>query len=685
MIEALILQGFKSYRQKQTIRFTPGVNKISGRNASGKTTILEAILFGIFGEVPNVDKKDLVSLSGGTLHIEVEFRSPMTNQNARIIREGGLTREGVFRSNLSYLEVEGEEEPYTIEAEIQSKIRDLFGIGKRAFFNVVYCKQKEFVEIINPPQKVRMDAILGLTTPVEIKEQLKEVKRLLSTRGRIDEKPVLEERMRTASERIKENEAKLEEARKRRRELEEGLEFLKIRFDQVKNRRALFESLLEKFKSLERARQSLEIRRGVLQKTEEELFESEAELEEPRGILEELEARLKMAVELESRLDKAIEDRGEERRELDAEVSRLKHQIDEHSDLERSGLTTCPKCGQRVDYALLREDLENWRRELEEKKGLLQAIEKDIKKMKAERESAASERSQLDKQLYLLKERMRRLEDLRREIEKMRREEYQLSKKIQLENMEIIRKSEEALATRILDIDEAQRRIEGQHRVAIEEYSKLQLEWGKTESQLKETADRIDETGKALEEQRRVLQESETVLSRIREYEAKINTVEKMEAWYTEYGLKLRDGTLRQLEWLTRKYFEKLTDQQIYSGFHIDRESYALEVQPIGVNSLMPAWRAGGGHESLFALSERLALLRVIAFPNLLILDEPTDAVDSENIPQLLEYISKSGREIRQIILVTHHGHGEEDVANLIKVSRVDGESRAVQELKSPS
>ena len=89
----------------------------------------------------------------------------------------------------------------------------------------------------------------------------------------------------------------------------------------------------------------------------------------------------------------------------------------------------------------------------------------------------------------------------------------------------------------------------------------------------------------------------------------------------------------------------------------------------------------GGGHQSLFALAERLALLKVMNFPNMLILDEPTDAVDSENVPHLLDYITRSSREIGQILLITHHGQGEEEGVNLIRVRKVDGESRVSQGL----
>ena len=182
------------------------------------------------------------------------------------------------------------------------------------------------------------------------------------------------------------------------------------------------------------------------------------------------------------------------------------------------------------------------------------------------------------------------------------------------------------------------------------------------------------------EEARRTLEEERSKLERVREYEAKISVLERIIERYGEYEKELRDKVLRRLEWLTYKYFERLTDQQVYSGCHIDRETYILEVRPIGAERMIPAWRAGGGHESLFALSERLALLRVMGFTHLLILDEPTDAVDSENIPQLLEYIARSSREIGQILLVTHHGYGEEEGVNIIRVKRVQGESRVYQE-----
>ena len=177
------------------------------------------------------------------------------------------------------------------------------------------------------------------------------------------------------------------------------------------------------------------------------------------------------------------------------------------------------------------------------------------------------------------------------------------------------------------------------------------------------------------------LRDSRLKLEKVAEYEAKIRALDGVVERYGTYERDLRENTLRLLEYQTFEYFRRLTDQQLYSACRIDRERYTLEVQPKGSPRPLPAWRAGGGHQSLFALAERLALLRVRNFPYLLILDEPTDAVDSENVPHLLEYIAQGSREIGQVLLVTHHGQGEEEGVNLIRVSKVEGESRVSQEL----
>ncbi|KYH38790.1 MAG: hypothetical protein AYL28_002510 [Candidatus Bathyarchaeota archaeon B23] len=685
MIEELALENFKCYGSRQTVRFKPGVNKISGRNASGKTTLLEAILFALFGEVPGVNKRDLIPLRGGKLHVSLRLKSPLTGQGVRVTREGMLipSRRGgeEFQTTLLKLEVEGEERPYTKEREVQRRMRELLGIGKRTFFNVVYARQKEFVDLLNP-RRVRMDAILGLTTPAEIREQLREVRRRLEERGGLAERGAIEERIRAAEKAIEEAEGELKGLSERRRELEEGLKEARARLRAVEERLRVAEDLQAEFDRLREAETELEVLRGRRRDREEELVSLYKEIgEQPERRLAELQERRREMAELEGRLQRTLEEElMAERRRLDGEIATLRHQIEDHLQLKESGLTRCPKCGQVIDYQLLESDIETWRRELEEKQLRLSDLEAEIKATQGQLRSARERRLEVERALSRFVEQLRRIEELRKAVRNLFERGKQLEAELEARGEAVRHRAGETLSRAFTTLEEARRGVEEHLKGLREESSRAEAEARSLEALMEEGERRRLEVERRLGEAKRTLEEAVARLNRVREYEAKISVLERIVERYGRYEKELRDRVLRRLEWLTYKYFQRLTDQQVYAGCHIDRETYILEVRPLGAERMIPAWRAGGGHESLFALSERLALLRVMGFPHLLVLDEPTDAVDSENIPQLLEYIARSGREIGQILLVTHHGYGEEEGVNIIRVRRIQGESRIYQE-----
>jgi DNA repair exonuclease SbcCD ATPase subunit len=107
-------------------------------------------------------------------------------------------------------------------------------------------------------------------------------------------------------------------------------------------------------------------------------------------------------------------------------------------------------------------------------------------------------------------------------------------------------------------------------------------------------------------------------------------------------------------------------------------QARAVWVEPIGLTEALPANRVGGGHQTLLALSVRLALLDSLGFHSLLILDEPTYGVDSDNLPQLASQIGEASRQLSQMILVTHYNICEEEASNIIDVTvQEDGVSRA--------
>ena len=683
MIEELALRGFKSYPPTRTerVRFTRGVNKISGRNAAGKTTLLEAVIFGLYGDVPKVDKRDLVPLGGSDVNVTVTLRSPLTGQQIRIHREGSLTKDGGFRTTTAHMRVEGEEHPHTRERDIQIRLRELLGIGRNTFLNVVYARQKDFIEILNP-NKTRMDAILGLTTPAEIREQFREVRRMLETKGRIGEKGAIEERIRNAEAALAEGAEQLEGIRARKAELEEGLGEMRVSLREARGRVEDLEIFLDEFSKLDGLQteiEKLELLSEERQRDLESVHESMGA--NPEEVLSDLRAGMEGARSTEERLQRLVdEELGAERRQVAGEVSRLEHQVDEHAEFKEQGLTVCPKCGQEIDYALIEEDLAGWEKELTTGRGRLKALDSEMETIQSQVKIARNKWIRADKEIAQIEGLMGRSMELKKTIEGIVARGREMAARLETEAEGLLEKAEADLGRAFASPGDAKDKLEEELRGVRDVMMGLREEVRSREDRMRDEERREKELEGRLEEHRESIERSRGVLGGIHEYEAKIRAVEAVQARYGEYEKLLRENTLAQLEYQTYQYFRRLTDQQVYGACLIDRERYTLEVQPLDGRGTLPAWRAGGGHESLFALAERLALLRVMGFPHLLILDEPTDAVDSENIPQLLDYIAKGSRELGQVLLVTHHGYGEEEGVNLITVRKQAGESRVYQE-----
>ncbi|MCW4036435.1 MAG: hypothetical protein NWE75_04505, partial [Candidatus Bathyarchaeota archaeon] len=442
------------------------------------------------------------------------------------------------------------------------------------------------------------------------------------------------------------------------------------------------EGLSGDFRRLERVRTDLDVLRGRREERErdlEVLYEAMGERPEERR--EQLQADRRAARSTEERLQRLIdEDLGGERRDLDGETARLEHQIREHTELREQGLTVCPKCGQEIDYDLLEGDLKAWEGELGSKSRRLSDLEREINAIREQVGVAHDRWVEADRAVTRFVEHERRMRELKRAVEEIERRGARLASRLGRETEGLLVKAESELVASFASLEEARESVDERLRASRDGLTELQSEVRSREDRLRDAKRQESDINDRLRAHKETLDDSKGLLDKVLEYEAKVRAVDAIQRRYGEYEQRLRENTLRQLEWLTYKYFQRLTDQQAYSGCHIDRERYILEVQPIGGTRMLPAWLAGGGHESLFALSERLALLRVMGFPHLLVLDEPTDAVDSENVPQLLEYVAKSSREIGQVLLVTHHGHGEEEGVNLIMVRRVGGESRLYQE-----
>lgn len=88
MLSRLYLHHFRNYTQTE-IEFSPGINWICGKNAQGKTNLLEAIYLLSTGRSFRTHKlSELIQQGGGFFYVEADIKKENTNQSLKLSFDG---------------------------------------------------------------------------------------------------------------------------------------------------------------------------------------------------------------------------------------------------------------------------------------------------------------------------------------------------------------------------------------------------------------------------------------------------------------------------------------------------------------------------------------------------------------------------------------------------------------------
>ncbi|MDP4186088.1 MAG: AAA family ATPase, partial [Bacteroidota bacterium] len=151
----LTIQGMYSYRNKQTIDFTKltqaGLFGIFGGVGCGKSTILEAITFALYGESERLNKGDnrnynMMNLKSNELLIDFEFKTSDENHYRFVVkakRNGKNFEEVKKYERTAYKKQDDDWEP--IEC---SQVEAITGLNYKNFRRTVIIPQGKFQEFL---------------------------------------------------------------------------------------------------------------------------------------------------------------------------------------------------------------------------------------------------------------------------------------------------------------------------------------------------------------------------------------------------------------------------------------------------------------------------------------------------------------------------------------------------------
>ena len=184
MIESVELANFKSH-ERTTVRFAKGTNVIVGVMGSGKSSVMDAVCFALFGTFPalksrRVALEDVISGFGEgkakSASVTVKFDSDGKEYAVtRKIAEGGT--EAFIRRNGEL--IEGPQPNRVTEV-----VEEVFGADYELFTRTAYCEQNKidyFLSLGKGERKKQLDELLGLERIETARQSLSSVSNKLAT------------------------------------------------------------------------------------------------------------------------------------------------------------------------------------------------------------------------------------------------------------------------------------------------------------------------------------------------------------------------------------------------------------------------------------------------------------------------------------------------------------------------
>lgn len=382
-INRIYLENYRIH-EKLEFEFDKGINLLLGENGKGKSSILEAIGYALFGSDLRGTQKDAIQYGKKSAKIQVEFTGVDGEEYIVTRKLPGTT--SIYRKSNPELELQGKED----------RIRELCGIKgdiKDVYDNVIVAKQNEFISSFKATAKDRektFDKVFNTEIYREIYDGYsKDVEGKYKNEIAIEENSIksISDIMEDSQE-IKE---KLELEEEREKEFEKYLNNLSAELKEIK----------EKLNQISGTELKIEKINGEIRKSEEVL--NSITLQE-----EKLKKQIEETILTKEIADKNIENHNEyiKTSEILESIKKEKKELDqikeEQSNLEKSLVSLEKlKSDSNNQVNLWKNNIENLKVSCREKKDRVDFLQEEIEKKE---KNLQIYKGELEKNIPLLEE-----------------------------------------------------------------------------------------------------------------------------------------------------------------------------------------------------------------------------------------------------------------------------------------
>jgi len=692
-IKTVQLENIRSH-VKTEVPFARGFNCLVGGLGRGKSTVLYAIDFALFGD-PLGRSYDYILREGADVG-KVTIHFVHNGKNYKILR--GLRRhdKGISQDmeQLKFFEEDKLIASSKGEAVVE-QLKALTGLDKDLFREVVWVRQEHLKEMLNmtPRQRQKkMDQMFGLSDyevawsglagfQKEYQGEKRAYERDFDVVGMeklqteynksVEEFSLIENELEDLRKKLVQTEAAFKEATSRLQSLEK----LRKQTDKLRRREAELQANVANIEdTCAKLADEIEKKKTFIHDLEERLTSIEAQQKSHRKKLQEVGLKPDQTIKELRKYLVALEDQmtstGGEQEAAKKEIQTSKKRI--------SSLTTenkCPLCLQNLTGEYKKSLLERLDKENAERENRLVELQKNFDELEGLRSVVnfvVSNLQLLTPRIEETKERIQEeqgsLNKLSTDFEDKQQKEKSLRSQLDAARAEITK----------FDIDE----LESTRKLrdtTFEQYSAAKSKLEIKETRKRDIALRIDTL-------RERLDHAQQKIKRMENIEKLLRVMDDIRGAYRSIQPKLRSEFITYLERMVQHVLDDLSGpegpiltvkiDETYTPIIKSEEGYEREVSNLS-----------GGERTLLAFAYRLGLGQLIMQSRtghglyLLLLDEPTESLGREDgsVDRLAEAISRL-KAIEQIIAVTHSEAFAEKAEHVIRVEKEAGISKASME-----
>ena len=680
MIHSIELIDFLAHHDTK-LDFSNDATVFVGQNGAGKSSIIDAITFSLFGAHTRKNNKSLIRRGANKSLVKVDFSA--NGKNYRTVRQidakGTLTAQFLEKNGEDFIPIaEGERKQFgeSMTEEVEKvlginfeKLKIASIVQQGELNSIIKAKPKEFKELLN--------TIIGidrLDVAVEsMKEVLKEFRKDIQTKHGFDDTQIelLENRMNEFQNEITNSKPMMKKLEEEKQVRETKI----IQIEQEVEKDSVKEIQLRELE--DQKEELLSYAKETIKKIQREVMEEERKVNECKGCFSIVSKR----GEIESRLFKLEEELQTISKEL-VESEKKKIRFEEQGEFaNRLELKDgkCPVCDSKVDHLNplfqkehLEEEIKTLDRKISQTKEKQVELEDSIEKINDELREAEnadiklkthniSTETELEQIAATIKEKVKKIKDIPITINSgqlLEASSIDAHAKMKYEKILQIEKTtsgfnQEEFLLKKKDLIQNRDRL----RQIDQEFGAI--------------SNRIENAEQQLERNRIILDE----LHNVRKYVIELENIQKnVYSIDGPVAKSLRSWALDIISEKASEYLEKLNTK-------IQRISLSQKTRDVNItcyarSTMLELESLSGGEQVSIALSLRLGMAHLLGASNLnfMILDEPTTHLDSERRKALVGVLSQlasiRGEEASmQFIIISHDAEIFEDssVENIYK------------------